>query len=56
MTSLILDLYEDWCWLDKRIETVTSTIQELSQREPKVSAADERAWDRAGNCRRDQHR
>jgi transposase len=33
--SLILGLYEDWCWLDKRIETVTGTIEELSQVEPK---------------------
>ena len=35
MASLILGLYEDWCWLDKRIETVTSEIEELSQVEPK---------------------
>jgi transposase len=33
--SLILGLYEDWCWLDKRIETVTGVIEELSQVEPK---------------------
>jgi transposase len=33
--SLILGLYEDWCGLDKRIETVTGTIEELSQVEPK---------------------
>jgi len=33
--SLILGLYEDWCWLDKRIETVSGTIEELSQVEPK---------------------
>src|SRR6201984_3303140 len=35
MASLILGLYEDWCWLDKRIETITSEIEELSQVEPK---------------------
>ena len=35
MASLILGLYEDWCWRGKRIETVTSTIEELSQVEPK---------------------
>src|SRR5690348_14134249 len=27
---LILGLYDDWCHLDKRIETVTSEIEELS--------------------------
>src|SRR5438270_12492435 len=30
MARLILDLYEDWCCLDERIETVTSEIEELS--------------------------
>src|SRR5215510_1371042 len=35
MASLVVSLYEDWCWLDKRIETVTSAIEELSQIEPK---------------------
>ena len=33
--SLILGLYEDWCGLDTRIETVTGAIEELSQVEPK---------------------
>jgi len=33
--SLILGLYEDWCGLDQRIETVTGAIEELSQVEPK---------------------
>jgi len=33
MASLILGLYDDWCRLDERIETVTSEIEELSQRE-----------------------
>ena len=33
--SLILGLYEDWCGLDKRIETVTGAIEELSLVEPK---------------------
>ena len=31
MTSLILGLYEDWCQLDERIETVTGEIEKLSQ-------------------------
>src|SRR6201987_3111581 len=35
MARLILGLYEDWSQLDKRIETVTSAIEELSQVEPK---------------------
>jgi transposase len=35
MTKLILGLYEDWCQLDKRIETVTGEIEELSQSEAK---------------------
>jgi transposase len=30
---LILGLYDDWCHLDKRIETVTSEIEELSHGE-----------------------
>src|SRR5499427_2453324 len=35
MTRLILGLYEDWCQLDKRIETVTSAIEALSRTEAK---------------------
>lgn len=35
MAGLILGLYEDWCQLDKRIEGITSAIEELSQVEPK---------------------
>src|SRR5713101_2208172 len=31
IASLILGLYEDWCHLDERIETVTGVIEELSQ-------------------------
>jgi len=31
MASLILGLYEDWCCLDERVETVTSEIEKLSQ-------------------------
>jgi transposase len=31
--SLILGLYEDWCHLDERIETVTSEIEQLSHAE-----------------------
>lgn len=38
MSQLIVGLYEDWIWLDERIETVTKEIEDLSQFE--------------GNCRR----
>jgi transposase len=31
MAKLILGLYEDWCQLDERIETVTGEIEKLSQ-------------------------
>jgi transposase len=33
--KLIHGLYDDWCGLDERIETVTQDIEELSQAEPK---------------------
>jgi transposase len=33
MSELIVGLYEDWLWLDERIETVTRKIEEISQRE-----------------------
>lgn len=33
MADLIVGLYEDWLWLDERIETVTREIEELGQRE-----------------------
>ncbi len=33
MHDLIIGLYEDWLWLDERIETVTSEIEEISRRE-----------------------
>jgi transposase len=33
--KLILGLYEDWCHLDERIETVTGEIEELSRAEAK---------------------
>jgi len=35
MASLIVGLYEDWCRLDERIETITSEIEELSRVEAK---------------------
>jgi transposase len=35
MANLIRGLYEDWCCLDERIETVTREIEELSRVEPK---------------------
>jgi len=33
MSALIVGLYEDWLWLDERIETVTREIEELARRE-----------------------
>lgn len=33
MSDLIVGLYEDWLWLDERIETVTNEIEEISRRE-----------------------
>lgn len=33
MRQLILGLYEDWLWLDKRIETITREIEEISRTE-----------------------
>lgn len=33
MTDLIVGLYEDWLWLDERIETVTKEIEELGHAE-----------------------
>lgn len=33
MSDLIVGLYEDWLWLDERIETVTHEIEEISQSE-----------------------
>jgi hypothetical protein len=35
MAKRILCLYEDWCHLDERIETVTGEIEQLSHIEPK---------------------
>jgi transposase len=36
-SELIVGLYEDWLWLDERIETITKEIEEISQREGTVS-------------------
>jgi len=33
MNDLIIGLYEDWLWLDERIETITGEIEELSKQE-----------------------
>ena len=33
MNDLIVGLYEDWLWLDERIETITSEIEEISKSE-----------------------
>ncbi|MCP5082506.1 MAG: IS110 family transposase [Alphaproteobacteria bacterium] len=33
MSDLIVGLYEDWLWLDERIETVSAEIKKLSQSE-----------------------
>jgi len=38
MSDLIVGLYEDWLWLDERIETITGEIEVISKRE--------------GNCQR----
>ena len=37
MSDLIVGLYEDWLWLDERIETITGEIEEISQREANCS-------------------
>ncbi len=33
MADLIVGLYENWLWLDERIETITREIEELGRRE-----------------------
>ncbi len=33
MSDLIVGLYEDWLWLDERIETISREIKQLSQKE-----------------------
>ena len=33
MSDLIVGLYEDWLWLDERIETITGEIEEISRGE-----------------------
>ena len=33
MSDLIVGLYEDWLWLDERIETISREIKQVSQRE-----------------------
>src|SRR5580704_6902874 len=33
MSGLILGLYEDWCCLDKRIDTIASGIEKISEKE-----------------------
>ena len=37
MSDLIVGLYEDWLWLDERIETVSREIEEISQNEANVA-------------------
>jgi transposase len=34
MSDIIVGLYEDWLWLDERIESTTSEIEVISKREP----------------------
>jgi transposase len=34
MSEIIIGLYEDWLWLDERIESTTSEIEQISKREP----------------------
>ena len=33
MSDLIVGLYQDWLWLDERIETLTGEIEQISHRE-----------------------
>jgi len=33
LSDLIVGLYEDWLWLDERIETITGEIEEISRQE-----------------------
>lgn len=33
MSDLIVGLYEDWLWLDERIETITREIEDISRKE-----------------------
>ena len=33
MSDLIVGLYEDWLWLDERIETLSGEIEQISHRE-----------------------
>jgi len=33
MSDLIVGLYEDWLWLDERVETITGEIEEISKSE-----------------------
>ena len=47
MTDLIVELYEDWLWLDERIETITSEIEKIAAGGGKLSAVDERAGRRS---------
>ncbi|PZR30521.1 IS110 family transposase [Caulobacter segnis] len=34
MADLIVGLYEDWLWLDERIESITADIERVAQQEP----------------------
>lgn len=34
MSDIIVGLYEDWLWLDERIESTTKEIEEISRQEP----------------------
>src|SRR5918993_2361782 len=34
MTDLIVGLYEDWLWLDERIETITAEIETIAAEQP----------------------
>ena len=60
MVDLIVGLYEDWLWLDERIETITGEIEKTQPQRGQLPAADERTRDRAadldwiGGC--DRHR
>ena len=58
MSDIIDGLYEDWLWLDERIESTTSEIELISKREPNcqrlmsVPGIGHDHIDRRGRCHR----
>ena len=47
IANLIIGLYEDWLWLDKRIETITGEIEAAQPQRGQLPAVDECARHRA---------